>query len=150
MTPHLRKLAPAGLLCALAVGLALTPAPAPAQPPVPGQPPAAQPGVDPNTGQEVLARGPVHEAYASTYEQPAATPVIPKTPPAPIEELPPDEKPEGDNVQWMPGYWHWDEERSDFIWISGFWRVPPPGRVWVPGHWVARRNGYVWIEGHWR
>src|SRR5947199_7496358 len=82
---------------------------------------------DPNQGVEVLARGPVHEAYATTVEFPTPSPVVPKVPPAPIEELPPDQKPDGDNVQWIPGYWSWDEERTDFIWISGFWRQPPPG-----------------------
>src|SRR5262249_17974563 len=147
MIRHLRTLAPAGLVCALALGLALTPAPAPGQPPTPGQPP---PGGDPNAGQEVLARGPVHEAYASTVEAPAATPVVPQQPPGPIEELPPDEKPAGDNVQWMPGYWHWDEERNDFIWVSGFWRTPPPNRVWVPGSWRQAQGGWQWVAGFWQ
>ena len=72
---------------------------------------------------EVLARGPIHEAYAEPSErEPAPTPVIPKEPPKAIEELPPDQKPEGDNVLWLPGYWAWDEDKKDHIWISGFWR----------------------------
>src|SRR5262245_38977465 len=147
MTRHLRTLAPAGLVCGLALCLALTPAFAPGQPPpVPGQPP----GDDPNVGQEVLARGPVHEAYASTFETPSATPIVPQDPPELIEELPPDEKPAGDNVQWMPGYWHWDEERSDFIWISGFWRAPPPHRAWVPGSWRQAQGGWQWVAGFWQ
>ena len=40
-------------------------------------------------GTEVLARGPVHEAFAVTAEAPAATPVIEKQPPEPIEESAP-------------------------------------------------------------
>src|SRR6266436_5157285 len=89
--------------------------------------PASQQGV------EVLARGPVHEAYAEPVDaQPAPSPIIRKQPPDPIAELPPDQKPEGDNVQWLPGYWAWDDDRSDYIWVSGFWRQPPPGRQWVP------------------
>src|SRR5262245_44961727 len=80
-------------------------------------------------GVEVQARGQVHEAYA---EAGAATAepgvVVTKEPPEPIEEQPPEEKPEGDNVVWIPGYWAWDEEGEDFLWISGFWRVVPPGR----------------------
>jgi hypothetical protein len=73
---------------------------------------------------EVLGRGPVHEAYAEPSErEPKPTPVIPKEPPKSIEELPPDQKPEGDNVQWMPGYWQWDEAKKDYVWVSGFWRL---------------------------
>ena len=76
--------------------------------------------------------------------------IAPKMPPDPVEELPPDQKPEGDNVQWIPGYWHWDEDRTDFIWISGFWRVPPPGRVWVPGSWRESAAGWQWVSGFWQ
>ena len=43
-----------------------------------------------------------------------------------VPELPPANKPDGPDVQWVPGYWAWDDERQDFIWVSGFWRVPPP------------------------
>ena len=99
---------------------------------------------------EVLAKGPVHEAFATTAEAPAAAPVVPKQPPEPIEELPPEQKPEGDNVQWLPGYWHWDEEGEKFIWVSGFWRQPPPGRVWVPGSWRAVTGGWHWVGGFWQ
>ncbi len=103
-----------------------------------------------DNGVEVLARGPVHEAYAEpTSQRPTASPVVPRQPPEPIAELPPDQKPEGDNVQWMSGYWSWDDDRSDFIWISGFWRVPPPNEQWVPGHWGAANGGWQWTPGFW-
>src|SRR4051794_5307757 len=93
------------------------------------QPPAPE-------GVEVLARGPVHEAYAEPVNtQPQPGVVVNKLPPAPIDEVPPDQKPEGDNVQWIPGYWGWDGEQKDYLWVSGFWRAPPPGRRWLPGHW---------------
>ena len=106
---------------------------------------------DPNQGVEVLARGPIHEAFAATLEvQTGASVTVAKAPPDAIEELPPDQKPAGDNVQWIPGYWHWDEERTDFIWISGFWRVPPPNRVWVAGSWREARNGFLWVHGFWQ
>src|SRR3569832_1720122 len=112
------------------------PAPVPLPLPVPGQPAPGQPAPPAGgDGIEELTKGPVHEAFAATAEAPAASPVVPKQAPAPIEELPPDQKPEGDNVQWLPGYWHWDEESGQFVWSSGFWRQPPPGRVWVPGSW---------------
>ena len=49
-------------------------------------------------------------------------PAAPAEPPEPIEELPPEYRPDGDNVRWIPGYWAWDDERQDFLWISGLWR----------------------------
>src|SRR4051812_27459977 len=98
-------------------------------------------------GVEVQARGQVHEAYA---EAGAATAepgvVVTKEPPEAIEEQPPEEKPEGDNVVWIPGYWGWDEEAEDFLWVSGFWRAVPPGRAWVPGHWDKVETGYQWVS----
>jgi hypothetical protein len=108
-------------------------------------PPTAQP-----PGAEVMAQGPVHEAYAEPIQdQPTEGPVVPKQPPDPIEELPPDQKPEGDNVQWIPGYWAWDADSSNFLWVSGIWRDVPPGRQWVPGHWQEVEGGWVWVTGFW-
>lgn len=104
----------------------------------------------PQEGVEVLTRGPVHEAYAGPVNaKPAASPVVGKEPPALIEEMPAEQKPEGDNVQWMPGYWGWDDDRENFVWVSGFWRVPPPGRDWVPGHWNQVNGGWQWAPGFW-
>lgn len=101
-------------------------------------------------GIEVLARGPVHEAFALPADQQAGPgPVAPRKPPEPIDELPPDQKPDGDNVQWCPGYWSWDDERKDFVWVSGFWRMPPPNRSWVPGGWQKAGEGWQWVGGFW-
>ncbi len=92
---------------------------------------------------QVLTRGPVHEAFAETVTfDPEPGIVVPKAPPAAIEELPPDQKPEGANVAWIPGYWGWDDERSDFLWVSGVWRALPPGRQWVPGLLEQLRAGF--------
>ena len=104
----------------------------------------------PPEGVEVLARGPLHEAYAqpgNAMVEPG--PVVAKQPPAPIEEVPPDQKPDGNDVEWIPGYWSWDNDQSDFIWISGFWREPPPGRRWIPGHWQEVDKGWIWSAGYW-
>jgi hypothetical protein len=98
----------------------------------------------------VLSRGPVHEAYAQPFAADATpTPPAPKAPPPPIAEMPPDNKPDGPNVQWVSGYWSYDDERRDFIWVSGFWRAPPPGREWHDGQWVQDANGYRWVHGYW-
>jgi len=105
---------------------------------------------DQQEGVEVLARGPVHEAYATpTDTNPQASPVVPKEPPDPIEEMPPDQKPEGEDVAWIPGYWAWDSEAENFLWVSGFWRDEPPGRHWVPGNWQRVEDGWRWIGGFW-
>jgi hypothetical protein len=101
-------------------------------------------------GVSVLTRGPVHEAYAEPSEtQPQASPLITKQPPEPVEEVPPDQKPEGDNVQWIPGYWQMDGDAQDFLWVSGFWRDVPPGRHWLPGAWQQVEGGWHWVAGLW-
>ncbi len=108
------------------------------------------PDPTPKDGVEVQARGPVHEAFAEpTDTRPEPTLVVAKQPPTAIDEVPPDEKPEGDNMQWLPGYWGWDDEQKDFLWISGFWRVPPPHRQWVPGNWQQVDGGWQWTPGFW-
>jgi len=101
-------------------------------------------------GVEVLTRGPVHEAFAETISfDPEAGVVVPKAAPEAIEELPPDQKPDGANVAWIPGYWAWDDERTDFLWISGIWRALPPGRQWMPGYWGQSGRGSQWTSGYW-
>ncbi|MBN1899898.1 YXWGXW repeat-containing protein [Candidatus Sumerlaeota bacterium] len=103
-----------------------------------------------DSDEEILARGPVHEAFAQpgTYEA-AKGVAVKKEPPKAIEEIPPLEKPEGDNVTWISGYWSWDEERDDYIWISGVWRIPPPGNSWVPGYWAFDHGEWRWTVGFW-
>jgi hypothetical protein len=99
-------------------------------------------------GVEVQARGPVHEAFATPVTEPEPTALVPKAPPQPIRELPPEQKPEG-NVVWIPGYWAWDAERSSFWWVSGTWRVPPPGKRWVGGYWRPVGEQWQWVPGFW-
>jgi hypothetical protein len=119
---------------------------APQNPPATTAPETAAPQED----IQVQARGPLHEAYARPHEKnPQPTPVVPKKPPEPLPEEPPDQKPAGKNVQWIPGYWSWDTEKKDYVWVSGFWRVPPPDRKWVPGHWTKADNGWQWVPGLW-
>jgi hypothetical protein len=102
-----------------------------------------------NDDVQVLTSGPIHEAFAEAVTlDPEPGIVAPNPPPALIEEIPPEQKPEGD-VQWISGYWAWDDERTGYIWVSGIWRVPPPGRQWVPGYWNSVPQGYQWISGYW-
>lgn len=110
---------------------------------------AQQPDGD-SPDSEVLTRGPVHEAFAGMVTfNPEPGIVITKPPPEGIEEVPPDERPEGNNVAWIPGYWAWDDERDDFLWISGTWRALPPGREWMAGYWAQTSQGSQWISGYW-
>ncbi|MFO1092501.1 MAG: hypothetical protein U0992_04195 [Planctomycetaceae bacterium] len=111
---------------------------------------AGAPPSDPGAEHDVLTRGPIHEAFAEQYnDEPSPGLVIPKAPPEPIDELPPETMPDGNNVQWIPGYWGWDDDRQDFIWVSGLWRDVPPGQRWVPGYWNQSPRGWQWVSGFW-
>lgn len=113
-------------------------------------------GFEPDTqryfGQDmqVLTRGPVHEAFAETVTyDPEPGIVVTRPPPASIEEIPPEQRPAGDNIDWIPGYWAWDDERGDFLWVSGTWRAIPPDRQWLPGYWARTNGGFQWTSGYW-
>jgi hypothetical protein len=102
-------------------------------------------------GVEVLTRGPIHEAFAEAVVfDPQPGIIVPQAPPELIEEIQPDQRPAGDNVVWIPGYWAWDEEKNDFLWISGVWRKLPPNREWVPGYWSKVDTGHQWTSGYWQ
>ena len=99
---------------------------------------------------DVLMRGPLHEAFADVHQaDPIANPIISEQPPELINEVSPEFRPEGENVQWIPGYWAWDDDQQDFIWISGVWRDVPPNQRWVPGYWSDVDGGFRWISGFW-
>ncbi|HOI54246.1 MAG TPA: hypothetical protein PLP01_03265, partial [Phycisphaerae bacterium] len=131
---------PAEAVAALPPTPAPQPAAAPAMAPMIETAPALVPvlptptqtiAVEPDEA-DVLTRGPLHEAYGELVAyNPQPGILIAKAPPAPVEELPPEMKPAGSNVTWIPGYWWWDEELNDFIWISGLWRDAPPECEWV-------------------
>ncbi len=112
--------------------------------------PATTVAISDEQGVEVLTRGPVHEAFAGVVTfNPTPGVIVPQAPPAAIDEVPPDVRPEGENIAWIPGYWAWDDERNDFLWVSGVWRALPPGRQWVAGYWGTTRQGTQWTAGYW-
>src|SRR4051812_26617500 len=93
---------------ALAVGLFSATAPRAQQAPPVGDP------------VEVQTRGPVHEAFAQPNEnQVEPPPAVNKQPPPPVPEEVPQDRPDGPNVQWIDGYWAWDAERNDYVWVTG-------------------------------
>jgi hypothetical protein len=111
---------------------------------------SAQNTAAPENKITVLTQGSIHEAYAQPIDKdPQPTPVVPDKPPDPIPEEPPPQKPDGPDVQWIPGYWTWDTDRQQFIWVSGCWRQAPPDRKWLPGHWTQVANGWQWVPGFW-
>lgn len=120
-----------------------------------GEPPERNPPPVPAeelpAGSQVLAGGPVHEAFAKPVSMdPQAPIIVPNQPPGYLQEVPPAEKPDGAGIVWVPGYWAWDATRNDFIWVSGCWRNAPPNTYWVPGHWLQVDNGWEWIAGFWK
>jgi hypothetical protein len=149
-TKHNFPTASRPLILAL-VALTLLPSSAPAFLPgafAQGDAPPAQPAEE---QPEALTQGPVHEGFASpivTDEQKENT-VAPKAPPANIQEEPSASRPQGDNVVWVPGYWAWDADRKDYIWVSACWRATVPDMQWVPGYWRPIDKGWEWIPGFW-
>jgi len=145
MENHLRR--PWRWPAAVAAGLFLTSTLVAQPQPRPPAPPTTASGGD---NIQELTRGPIHEAFGQpTVFNPVAGPVVAKRPPDLINEVPPDMKPEGDNVAWIPGYWAWDDESKGHLWVSGFWRAVPPGRTWMPGYWATVDGGYQWVSGYW-
>ena len=117
------------------------------QPPAPAPAPTGQPSSEQDV--EYLLRGPLHEAFAEPVNfNPQPGIVVPKAPPNPVPEMPPAVKP-SEEAAWISGYWAWDDDRSDFIWISGVYRVTPPDQRWVPGYWERVAEGYQWVAGFW-
>jgi hypothetical protein len=52
-------------------------------------------------------------------------------------------------VIWIGGYWHWDDERNDYLWVSGTWRTPPPHKQWIAGYWRDQGEQWQWVPGFW-
>jgi hypothetical protein len=145
MIPHHLRAWAAGLAAAISL-LWSQPLPAQDIPKLPDPLPKAE--NPPGSGIEIQGRGPIHEGFAQPQGEAKPGAIVPKQPPAPVPEEPAEQKPDGD-VQWIPGYWAWDSDRNDFLWVSGFWRKAPVGRKWVPGHWVQADEGWQWVSGFW-
>ncbi|MCA1685377.1 MAG: hypothetical protein LC745_05225, partial [Planctomycetia bacterium] len=97
---------------------------------------------DPDVNRPVkpLTEGPLHEAFLSPAKD--RDPVhVDKAPPPPIVERPGVDPPDP-KAQWIEGYWEWDQARKDFTWVTGTWRVSPPGRFFVNGYWKRDDQGW--------
>ncbi len=126
------------------------PAPGAAAPSAPFDPaPEQLAAVPPDADRPVqpLTDGPLHEAFLSPAKD-RDPEHIDKPPPAPIIERPGVDSP-SQNAQWIEGYWEWDRSRKDFVWVTGTWRVSPPGRFWVNGYWKRDDQGWYRVPGFW-
>jgi hypothetical protein len=100
---------------------------------------------------EVLTRGPFHEAFATPilFEY-ADSPATQETVPAPLNEAVPSFRPHGSvDAIWIPGYWAWNDVNDSWSWVTGTWRVPPPGKRWTSGYWTTSKNVSRWVPGFW-
>jgi WXXGXW repeat (2 copies) len=98
---------------------------------------------------QVLTTGPVHESFARPVVYGGTNVAyVRSTPPALIDEIPPLTRP-AETAEWIPGYWSYDEPANNWIWVSGTWRVSPPGYVWVPGYWYQTSRGWRYVNGYW-
>jgi hypothetical protein len=115
-----------------------------------GQTDETPPPVPSQEEPQVLNEGPIHEGFAQPLDlAPQAGIISPDQPPADIIEDPAAERPKGSQYVWIPGYWAWDTERADYVWVSGCWRVPPTGMSWIPGYWNRVPQGWQWVAGFW-
>lgn len=94
--------------------------------------------------------GPIHEAFAQPVERSEFPSVnVRKRPDGPLHDAPAAIKPSTPAAIWIPGYWGWDNRGGDFIWVTGVWRIPPPGMRWVPGYWNQTGDDWQWVRGFW-
>lgn len=96
---------------------------------------------------ETVKDADLHEAFVTRISGNILIDAHPKKPPANIKEKIPEQT--DSSAIWIPGYWSWDEDLNDYIWTTGVWRRPPPGRNWVKGEWKEFEDGWAWIPGFW-
>lgn len=96
---------------------------------------------------DAVKSGVVHEAYVYHDNGPILLYAVKDKPPEPLQEIQPEKKVE--KAIWIPGYWFWDLFSKEYIWISGVYRIPPPGLTWLPGFWHHFESGWVWVPGFW-
>jgi outer membrane lipoprotein SlyB len=87
--------------------------------------------------------------YTSEYQ--ATTRVVVQQPPPPSPPAQPEVvvmQPRPDAI-WIPGYW--DFNGVQYVWIGGFWAIPPPyHHQYMAAHWANRGGSWVYIHAYWR
>jgi len=52
---------------------------------------------------------------------------------------------------WIPGYYVYNDGRSDYDWTPGRWQVPPqPQQVWIAPRYRHHGDHYDYYEGSWK
>ena len=90
-----------------------------------------------------------HEALLDSAGNVIDSVVVKTAPPEPRQEIMRIETRPAENAVWVPGYWLWNTDKSDYDWVSGTWRRAIPGMTWNSGHWVKLADGYEWSPGFW-
>ena len=90
-----------------------------------------------------------HTTYTSEYQ--ATSTVVVQQPPPPAPPPQPEvmvAQPSPDAI-WVPGYW--DYNGAQYVWIGGFWTVPPPHHhYYIAAHWANRGGSWVYVHAYWR
>ena len=90
-----------------------------------------------------------HEAFAAfSTEMAIPSNTGASKPPQTLLESPPAKK-LGPSAAWVPGYWSWEPTAERHVWVSGVWRLAPPGMRWLPGYWSQAKEGWRWCGGFW-
>ena len=90
---------------------------------------------------------PLHEAFITPVRDIPPLQAVSMPPGVRINETVP---PQPDQAMlWIPGYWAYNSDLSDFVWVTGAWRRPPPEHTWISGKWAQLPEGWVWISGFW-
>jgi len=51
---------------------------------------------------------------------------------------------------WIPGFWNWRIGFNDWMWVDGYWGLPPyDGYVYVQPRYVYSGNEVVYVDGGW-
>ena len=90
-----------------------------------------------------------HEALMDATGNIVDSIIVKTAPPEPKEEVMSIETRPAENAVWIPGYWQWDADSSNYEWVPGTWRRAIPGMAWSPGRWNEVANGYEWSPGYW-
>ena len=90
----------------------------------------------------------IHEAFFQETHSNILYQAISQQPPANIiEKIPSQTDP---LTIWIPGYWDWDTDQRDFLWVTGVWRKPPPEHLWVPTTWIDSDDNWIRVRGFWK
>jgi|GEM_PF-1987088 len=91
--------------------------------------------------------GPVHEAFVAPVSAELLIDAVEFEPPELINERIPKQL--DIQAEWISGYWKWDLNANDFVWVSGVWRRPPPGHQWISSFWKEYKGDWIRVPGYW-